>query len=41
MKKIILIALIATATLSVLQSCSSSKLCPAYSSYPEARGGRR
>ncbi|ADY53192.1 hypothetical protein Pedsa_2650 [Pseudopedobacter saltans DSM 12145] len=40
MRKFVLIALISVIGLSMLQSCSSSKLCPAYSSYPEARARR-
>ena len=39
MKKVVYVVLALMITGAVLQSCSS-KLCPAYNSYPEARGRR-
>lgn len=39
MKRVIYIILAVTIIGTVMQSCSS-KLCPAYNSYPEARGRR-
>ena len=39
MKKLIYIILAVMIAGTVLQSCSS-RLCPAYNSYPEARGRR-
>lgn len=40
MKKVAVIMLFACCALALLESCSD-RLCPAYSSYPEAKARRR
>ncbi|WP_461485048.1 hypothetical protein [Pedobacter sp.] len=40
MKKLAILLLFAFCAIAVLESCSN-RLCPAYSSYPEAKGRRK